>query len=65
MPLIKYVIIKNESKPNKWYDNELTKLKQKKWKARLDWLNCRNDQMWAHYVLVRNTYNNLIKLKKK
>lgn len=63
-PLTKYVMINNESKPNKWYDDELANLKQKTWQARMKWLNCRVDALWQNYVTARNEYNTLIKLKK-
>lgn len=33
IPLTKYVQINYESKPNKWYDNEISQLKDDKWQS--------------------------------
>lgn len=65
IPLTKYAKINYESKPNKWYDDEIAQLKDDKWQSRLKWLNCRtNKQLWHDYVIKRNKYNKLIKIKK-
>lgn len=64
LPQINRVSINSEAKPNKWYDDDLTMLKQEKWQARLRWLNCRSDEMWYEYVNARNLYNKTIKIKR-
>lgn len=63
-PMINYVMINSDSKPKKWFDNELKELKRNKIAKYNFWSLNKCDAQWNEYIDVRNLYNRQIKFKK-
>lgn len=64
-PLVKWVKIKNNFKPNEWFDKEVKEIRGEKAGLYYKWKKeGKQEKDWKNYIVIRNQYNSLIKEKK-